>query len=343
MRSLGPLRVLGFLLAGLVVSIGVVTMPDDVPWSILLPLAVFAGIVLSPGELLIVYVGYVALLGWTGWQAAAERGDILSAFVILVAVMAPMLWLATSRALVGLRGGGGEAMLVDLRDRLRANGELPVLPRGWQAEGTVQSAYGDSFSGDFIVANLSTEGRTLEIALVDVSGKGAQAGTRSLLVSGGLSGLLGAMEPAAFLEAANAYLLRQRWLEGFATAVHVAIDLDSGGYSVGSAGPPAAITYRSGSGRWAVLDEVSGPLLGVIEGATFPRITGVLARGDALVLYTDGVIESRHGDLAIGVDRMLGLAEKLATKGFSGGASRLCEAARAGETDDRAVILVWRD
>jgi len=70
--------------------------------------------------------------------------------------------------------------------------------------------------------------------LVDVSGKGVQAGTRSLLLSGALGGLLGEQEPNRFLTAANNYLLRQNWDEGFATAVHVSIDLATGDYTIGT-------------------------------------------------------------------------------------------------------------
>ena len=69
----------------------------------------------------------------------------------------------------------------------------------------------------------------LELVVVDVSGKGEEAGTRALLLSGAFGGLLGS--PAAreeFLGAANAYLIRQDWHEGFATAVHVSLDLFTG-------------------------------------------------------------------------------------------------------------------
>ncbi len=63
-------------------------------------------------------------------------------------------------------------MLVDMRDRLRAQGELPTLPPSWGAEVALESAYGDGFAGDFVVASRSTDGRMLEVALVDVSGQG---------------------------------------------------------------------------------------------------------------------------------------------------------------------------
>jgi serine phosphatase RsbU (regulator of sigma subunit) len=231
-------------------------------------------------------------------------------------------------------------MLVDLRDRLRTQGELPVLPQDWGAELSVLSAYGDSFSGDFLVTSRHDE--VLELALVDVSGKGIAAGTRSLLLSGAFGGLLGSMPYETFLPAANSYLLRQAWDEGFATAAHAMINLTTGDFSLGSAGHPPCVRFSAGSGRWEVLEGDEGPVLGVTEGPAFPRIRGRLERGDALLLYTDGVIEVRNRDLRDGIDRMLGTAERMIGKGFEGMAAKMCSAARAGETDDRAAVLVWR-
>src|SRR4051812_41684200 len=54
-------------------------------------------------------------------------------------------------------------------------------------------------------------GQTLELGLVDVSGKGLAAGTRALLLSGAFGGLLGTVPSRDFLTAANKYLLRQDW------------------------------------------------------------------------------------------------------------------------------------
>ena len=260
----------------------------------------------------------------------ADQAPQVIALVALAIVIVIMSATSRSRARLGVQGSRGESMFVDLRDRLRAFGELPDLPGGWHAETAVESAYGQSFSGDFVVATRSADGRWFEVVLVDVSGKGVQAGTRSLLLSGALGGLLGEQEPNRFLTAANNYLLRQNWDEGFATAVHVSIDLATGDYTIGSAGHPPAVQFNNGSGRWEVLGEAAGPLLGVIDDATYVRSYRRLGRGDALVLYTDGVVESRFRDLTVGVDRMLGAAERLVRGGFAGGAKRLCASARAG-------------
>jgi serine phosphatase RsbU (regulator of sigma subunit) len=178
--------------------------------------------------------------------------------------------------------------------------------------------------------------------LVDVSGKGVDAGTRALLLSGAFGGLLGAMPSDQFLLAANAYLIRQRWDEGFATAAHVAIDLGTGDYRLTLAGHPAPAQFHAGSGRWRLVEPTEGPLLGILPDARYVQQAGRLVRGDALVLYTDGLIETPGRDLSVGIDRLLGEADRLVTHGFRHGARKLVDRVGTGETDDRALVLIWR-
>lgn len=332
----------GLILFGALAGWGVVTWPAEVPWMTFILPVVAAGLFLPPRQLLTVYAVLLGLMVVIGLDLGARKDATLAASAVTVALMLLMLWFAVARAQLGLVGVTGETMLVDMRDRLRAQGELPELPPSWSAEVAVESAFGESFSGDFVVATLSTDARTLEVALVDVSGKGRGAGTRSLLLSGALGGLLGEMSEHGFLRSANNHLLRLRWLEGFATAVHVAIDLESGRFTIGSAGHPPAAQFSAGSGRWGLLRDGRGPVLGVVESAEFPRETGELRPGDALLLYSDGVIEARGKRLVDGTDRMLGRAETFVTKGFGGLSQWLCDNAAAGLGDDRAVVTIWR-
>jgi hypothetical protein len=320
----------------------IVAWPGFMPWTSYVPMIVLAGLFLPPRWLAVVLLVTGFEFAYAGILIHDEKPVFAGSVLVTISVAALMTWLSISRARLGVQGTLGESMFVDLRDRIRAQIALPTLSEPWHAEIAVESAYGESFSGDFAVANLSKTGDRLEVALVDVSGKGLDAGTRSLLLSGAFGSLLGAMDPADFLPAANAYLLRQDWSEGFATAIHVALDLDTGTFSVGGAGHPPAVKFWAGAGRWQVLDAENGPLLGVLDREVFPRTHGALDRGDALLLYTDGVIETRTRDLTVGTDRMLGAAERLVSHGFTGGAARICAAALAGETDDRAVVLIWR-
>jgi hypothetical protein len=315
--------------------------PAVMPLSSFLPVVVLAGLFLPPRWLAVVLLVTAALLAYDGWSLRWNRGDYVGAMVVTVVMAAMMAWLAVSRAPLGVQGTLAESMLVDLRDRIRAQSELPRLPEPWHAEVEVESADFEPFAGDFAVANISEAGDRFEVALVDVSGKGLDAGTRALLLSGAFGSLLGAMEPPDLLGAANSYLLRQDWNDGFATAIHVALELDTGRFSLGGAGHPPAVKYWAGSGQWQVMDAANGPLLGVLPGAAFPRSYGQLRHGDALLLYTDGVIETRFRDLTVGIDRMLGAAERLVSGGFAGGATQICAAGLAGRSDDRAVVLIW--
>ena len=349
LRLLGPwlsrapwVLVGAFLALSVAATVAVAIWPDLVPWGVYGFIVVLAGLFLEPRLLLVVYIGLFLAMAILGAYLGEQKTTTTGAQVVTVATMMLMLWLSHARAQVGVVGVSGESMLVDMRDRLRAQGELPPLPRQWGAEVALESAYGDGFAGDFVVASRSTDGVTLEIALVDVSGKGRDAGTRSLLLSGALGGLLGEMSEGGFLQSANNHLLRLRWPEGFATAVHVAVNLETGDFTIGYAGHPAAAQFAAGSGRWRMLSGGRGPLLGVIEQAEYPRESGTIRRGDALVLYSDGVIEARDKALVDGIDRMLGRAESFIRTGFEGLAQRLCDQAAAGLGDDRAVVTIWR-
>jgi hypothetical protein len=331
------------ILAAVVLAGLIVHWPDSMPWTSFVPLVILGGLFLPPRMFVMVLLVMAGLLAYAAWFLRGDKPVLSGSIVVTFLVAAIITVLAFSRARLGVQGTLAESMLVDLRDRIRAQSELPALPASWQAEVDVESAYGEPFSGDFAVANLSDAGDRLEVALVDVSGKGLDAGTRALLLSGAFGSLLGAIGGEDLLSAANSYLLRQNWDEGFATAIHVALDLDTGQFSVGGAGHPPAVKFWAGSGQWQVLDAKNGPLLGVMREAAYPRSYGQLLRGDALLLYTDGVIETRTRDLTVGIDRMLGAAERLVPQGFAGGAARICAASLAGQTDDRAVVLIWRD
>ena len=334
------------LLAGLVVvaalyTVGAVLEPSWFPVATACLWLLIGGFFLRWKFLL----GYFVVVAAAVVTAASLRnlGPPSAGVLMTLGVTALLVLIyARSRERVGIQGTLGESMLVDLRDRLLAQGEVPPLDPGWQVESVLRPAYGDSFSGDFLVAARSCDSRWTELALVDVSGKGQPAGTRALLLSGAFSGLLGAMAPEEFFPAANQYLLRQQWQEGFATAVHLALDQCDGRFEVRAAGHPPVAHFHNGSGRWEVVDGGRGPLLGVIEAPQFPAHRGRMDHGDALLMYTDGLVEDAHRDIGLGIDRLIGAAERVMTGGFAGGAQRIVDAARAGEGDDRALVLIWR-
>jgi hypothetical protein len=242
--------------------------------------------------------------------------------------------------LLGVESGRSDSMLIDLRDRLVKQSRLPVLPPGWSAEAVMKSAGGASFAGDFLVAARTHDGGVLEVIVADVSGKGLEAGTRSLMLSSAFGGLLGSLPPEELLPAANEYLLRQSWLEEFVTAIHLSVDLATGVFEVRTAGHPPAVQFKAGSGRW-VVHWTEGPILGLIPAADYPPYIGRLNPGDALMIYTDGLVETPTRDMQNGIDKLVGEAERLVRDGVRANASRLVSRVES-DGDDRALVMLVR-
>ncbi|MEU8773881.1 PP2C family protein-serine/threonine phosphatase [Streptomyces sp. NPDC048606] len=314
------------------------------PSALVLPI-VAGGLLLRPASLLALYAASATALivealvlgPYTQGPARVTPGTVL----VVAACGFFGLVIAQFRSRVGVPWRRGGTMLFDLRERIRVQSKLPALPRGWHREMALRPAGGQSFSGDFVVAARTGGGRTLEIVLTDVSGKGMEAGSRALLLSGAFGGLLGALPPHGFLPAANGYLLRQDWDEGFATSIHLVLDLETGDYELLSAGHLPALQLSAGTGRW---QEVSGegPLLGVYDGAEFEPARGNLRRGDVLMLFTDGLVETADREISEGIDRLTGEADRYVAAGWEGAAWHLIEKVAKDVNDDRALLLIRR-
>ncbi|MEU6080808.1 PP2C family protein-serine/threonine phosphatase [Streptomyces sp. NPDC047108] len=324
---------------------GTIAVPDWCPPAALVLPVVLGGLLLRPASLLLLYSGSAvgliieaAILGpYSEGTSRVTPGTIL----LVGAVGFVGLIIAQFRSRVGVPWRRGGTMLFDLRERIRVQSKLPKLPSGWHREMALRPAGGQSFSGDFVVAARTNGGRTLEVVLTDVSGKGMDAASRALLLSGAFGGLLGSLPPHQFLRAANGYLLRQDWQEGFATSIHLVLDLDSGDYELLSAGHLPALQRSAGTGTWEE-KAAEGPLLGVYDGAQFDPIKGTLRPGDVLMLFTDGLVEAADRDLTEGMDRLTGAADRYITSGFQGAAWHLIEAVARDVNDDRALLLLCR-
>ncbi len=335
----------GLLLTVPAIACGTLMLPVWFsPAALVLPI-VAGGLLLRPASLLALYAASAAALivealvlgPYTQGPARVTPGTVL----VVAACGFFGLVIAQFRSRVGVPWRRGGTMLFDLRERIRVQSKLPALPRGWHREMALRPAGGQSFSGDFVVAARTNGGRTLEIVLTDVSGKGMEAGSRALLLSGAFGGLLGALPPHGFLPAANGYLLRQDWDEGFATSIHLVLDLESGDYELLSAGHLPALQLSAGTGRWQEKSG-EGPLLGVYDGAEFTPTRGNLRRGDVLMLFTDGLVETSDREIGEGIDRLTGEADRYVAAGWEGAAWHLIEKVAKDVNDDRALLLIRR-
>jgi stage II sporulation SpoE-like protein len=332
------LTFVGLLALTITLGAAALSMPSFIPTSILIIPLLLGGLLLRFRPLVTLTLLTLAI----GSYVVSDRAQGLPRTgIVLTLGLAAWIVLAGARvrSRLGVQGTRGESMLIELRDTLTAQGELPRLPPGWRAEVAIRSAGGASFSGDFVVSTIRDD-ELLEVALVDVSGKGIDAGTRALLLSGAFGGLLGVVPVEEFLPAANQYLRRQDWDDDFATVVQVAVNLATGDFEVRTAGHPPAILFDSWSGRWQTR-EAEGPLLGLVEIPEFKVNKGTLRQGDALFLYSDGMVETPHREIGQGTDRLAGHAERLIAKGFKGAAQELVVQI-GGRGDDSAIVVIHR-
>jgi serine phosphatase RsbU (regulator of sigma subunit) len=329
---------LGLAAAVVAIGIGAVRISGEwlSPGVMILPILA-GGLLLWPRALRILFAFVAAMLAYDIVNKRAGLG--IAATIVITALFADVQ--ARTRKKLGMQGLRGDQMLIELRDRIRAQGKMPELPDGWRAVSVLRPAGGSSFGGDFLVS--ACDGKVLELALVDVAGKGLEAGTRALLLSGAFGGLLGSVPHAEYLPACNSYLQRGGPPEGFVTAVHLTLDLVTGDYLISSAGHPPAAQFEAGSGQWR-LTSARGIVLGVVPELRSRPETGNLRPGDALMLYTDGLVEVPGRDIDAGIDRLLGEADRLVTSGFGTGAARLVQTMQGGgpNSDDCALALIWR-
>ncbi|MFI6578007.1 PP2C family protein-serine/threonine phosphatase [Nocardiopsis sp. NPDC050513] len=335
-------RLVLITLVALAVGVGVGAVWGPAGWfppssTILTVLA--GGLLLKRKSLAFLLTVVAAVLVFVAFML--DFGQVGPGLLVTIGVTAVLAYLLSGvRERLGVQGLSGEMMLLDLRDRLRHQGRMPDLPAGWGRTAVLRQAGGSSFGGDFVVSN--RRDNRLDMAVVDVSGKGVDAGTRALMLSGAFSGLIGAVPPGDFLAHCNDYLIRDGGGEGFVTAVHLSVDLDTGEFQIASAGHPPALHYDSGCGVWSTT-EAKGVVLGVIPEMTYTSVEGKLRPGDAIMLCTDGLIETPGEDLDAGIDRLLGVAESVVARGFATGAGKVVDVLSKDKNDDCALVVLWRD
>ena len=262
--------------------------------------------------------------------------------VMLVVVAVVAMVQSVRRDSLGLRRVSAETVLSRVGDQLDTQGTLPELPTGWHITVARHTPYGASIAGDFVSARVQDVGGVpvLDVALVDVSGHGVEAGSRALLLSGAVGGLLGSVPSAQFLPAVNEYARRHAEEPSLATATYLRVDLHTGAYELRSAGHPPPIVWARAPAQTR-LSTSSGIVLGVVDELDSVPEFGVLCGGDALVLYSDGVVEERSVDVDTGIARLRARVGDLLQSSMAG---RLAEdilehAPHTG--DDQTVVVLW--
>jgi serine phosphatase RsbU (regulator of sigma subunit) len=183
------------------------------------------------------------------------------------------------------------------------------------------------------------------VVIGDVCGKGPDAAAVTALARYTLrAAAMRERLPSRGLHVLNEALLRQRADRRFCTVAYAYLESTEGGVRLGfaSGGHPLPLLVRS-DGR---VEPVGAPgtLLGVVPDPSFEDRSVELSPGDALVFYTDGVIEDR-GDGALDENRLAALLSECAGAGADAIADRVEEEAvrsQGGQPRDDIAVLVLR-
>jgi PAS domain S-box-containing protein len=177
--------------------------------------------------------------------------------------------------------------------------ELPDIPGVEAAARFRPTGEGSEVGGDFYDV-FETGGRGWTVVIGDVCGKGPDAAAVTALARYTLrAAAMGQRVPSRSLSVLNEALLRQRDDRRFCTVAYAYLELLDGGARVGlaSGGHPLPLLLRPDG----TIEPVGAPgtLLGVVADPQLEDRAVSLSRGDALVFYTDGVVEG-----GVGKDRL---------------------------------------
>lgn len=136
----------------------------------------------------------------------------------------------------------------------------------------------------------------LAIAMADVSGHGISSSLITCLVRGILrQNCSEETSPAAILERTNRWIKREIPSGMFVSVFLGVLDTDSLALTYCNAGIPHPLLWRPGQAEPALL-RVGGMPMGIVRLAKYEEEVVRLAADDALVIYTDGVVEAEGKD-----------------------------------------------
>jgi sigma-B regulation protein RsbU (phosphoserine phosphatase) len=190
----------------------------------------------------------------------------------------------------------GQRMERDLQQARRIQmsllpGGYPDIP-GWDFAATYESAReigGDLY--DFV--DLPNSPGRIGLLIADVSGKGTAA---ALFMAHSRAMIRGAAQsqpsPATTLAQANVQIARDNHAMLFVSAFYSVLDTTTGRLTYANAGHNLPFILRAGG----ELEEVvcRGMVLGIMDDMEYDEDETVLAPGDTLILYTDGITEAMN-------------------------------------------------
>ncbi len=193
-----------------------------------------------------------------------------------------------------------------------------------------------TFTGDFYFTHRLDD--RVWLALGDVAGKGLPAAVVMAMIQEELEERIAVCaqtlcDPATAISRLHDFLLPLMPQNRFATAV-IATLRDDGVLTVANAGHCPPLLMRADG----TIEELAstGPIVGLLPNARWRSVTTHLDRGDALILYSDGVTEATRNEEELGVAGLRSIASNTTT------ARGILNALANYELGDDTTIVVVR-
>jgi PAS domain S-box-containing protein len=223
--------------------------------------------------------------------------------------------------------------------------QLPSIPSLTIAARFRAAGEANQVGGDFYDVFPARDNGWMAI-MGDVTGKGPSAAAITSLARDTVRiAALYERWPEDVLARLNEVLAHDEWRRQLCTAVCMRVDLGERGarLRVTCAGHPPPLLLRPGG----TVEPLGAPgtLLGAFEEVTWPVTEVTLAPGEAIVLYTDGVTDTRGEHDRFGTDRLVELLRGLtdeAPDDIAGGIEDALLAFEAGTQRDDVALLVVR-
>ncbi len=222
---------------------------------------------------------------------------------------------------------------------------LPDVPGIEVAARHLPAGSGGELVGDFYDV-FQTGKATWGVVMGDVCGKGVEAAKVTALARYTIrAAAIQHRSPKAVLLLLNQAMRAQEPdAERFLTAAYCTLHQRRGVVSVriGAGGHPPALVRRAGGGVEVI--DARGLIIGVFDAPTFVDRRVDLRPGDALVLYTDGVLEARRDGEQYGDERLRALLASCVEVTASQIAQRIetdvLDFGGASPADDTAVLVI---
>jgi hypothetical protein len=253
------------------------------------------GLLLQAAALMYALVGPRHYANWLTVFKAQEPvyhpGDVIHfcvPFALFLIGLILINWALTSEFVRKMQLESDQMAAQQIQQTLHAQNPEPLL--GYELQ-TFYKPFRD-VGGDYYDVIELPNNRTL-FAVADVSGKGIPAA----LLAANIQALVRSIasidaDPSTMTKQINKHLSRYTPSDRFATAVFILLNRDSGELVYVNAGHNAPIVFSSGTTTFL---EATGLPLGLIAEAEYESRTAVIQPGGALLLFTDGLIDSIAG------------------------------------------------